>query len=129
MDDDAFLAAFEACSLPPDRFHHADHVRMTRAYLLREEPLAALAKVSAGLLRYATAQGKAERYHQTVTWAWFFMVQERVARAGAAESWEAFAAANPDLLKWEPARILRWYRQETIDSPLAKRLFVMPDRD
>ncbi|HEY7574252.1 MAG TPA: hypothetical protein VIB08_03765, partial [Thermoanaerobaculia bacterium] len=56
--DREFLEAFENGTLSPGAFHHRDHVRLARLYLLRGEPAEALAKFSANLRRFASAAGK-----------------------------------------------------------------------
>ena len=127
MDDHAFVEAFESCTLRPDLFHHRDHVRLAWIYLRRLPVLEALARFSGGLRRYAAAIGKADLYHQTITWAFLLLIQERMARAEAT-SFQAFADGNPDLLEWSPSVLSAYYHEETLSSPLARRTFLLPDR-
>ena len=128
MSDDEFLARLEDCTLPEDQFHHADHVHAAWLYLTRFAPTEAIAKFSEALRSYATSLGKAERYHETITWAYLLLVNERIRRSEAMASWEQFAAAHPDLFDWKDSILLRYYRPETLRSNLARRVFVMPDR-
>ena len=58
IDDDAFVAGFEACVTPNAGFHHADHVRVAWVYLGRLPLLAAADTFAANLKRFATAHGK-----------------------------------------------------------------------
>ena len=44
------------------------------------------------------------------------------------ESWDDFAARNADLLTWRPSVLSSYYRDETLRSDLARRVFVLPDR-
>jgi hypothetical protein len=128
MTDADFLAAFEDGSLPEERFHHRDHIRAAWL-ILRAEPLAAaLARFTAGLQRFAERHGKAGLYHETITWAYFFLIHERMQRGPAEMDWESFAAANPDLLTWRPSILAAYYREETLRSDLARASFVLPDR-
>ncbi|MGO4885593.1 MAG: hypothetical protein ACLP59_32945 [Bryobacteraceae bacterium] len=127
MTDDEFIARFEDCTLDAGAFHHAGHVRMAFVYLCRYPALEALQRFSGSLLRFATAQGKPERYHETITWAFLFLIRERMAHAGRTQSWAEFAAANPDLLNWNDNILKRYYRDETLASALAKSTFVFPD--
>jgi hypothetical protein len=122
------IQEFEEGTTPADAFHHADHVRLAFEYLCRFPPLEALEKFSAALKRFAAAQGKADRYHETITWAYLLLISERVARAGCAQTWEEFAEHNRDLLTWKGCVLSTLYRQETLDSDLARRTFVLPDR-
>jgi hypothetical protein len=101
---------------------------MAAWWYLRNHPLPeALARFSAALRRFATAHGKPERYHETVTVAFLLIIGERLGDREQAP-WEAFAAANPDLLTWKPSVLDLYYRQETLWSERARRTFVMPDR-
>ncbi len=127
MPADAFVRDFEACTLPPACFRHRDHVRLAWLYL-KEHPLPeALARFSHGLKRYAAALGKRELYHETITVAYLTLVNERMARQGGPADWDAFAAANPDLLA-HPEALRPYYRDETLRSDLARAVFVLPDR-
>jgi hypothetical protein len=128
MNDRDFLAAFEAGTLPVESFHHRDHVRAAWLLLREESPAAALDRFSAALKRFAAARGKTRLYHETITWAYVLLINERVQRGGRSLDWEGFASANPDLLTWRPSVLDRYYTPETLGSDLARRAFVLPDR-
>jgi hypothetical protein len=128
MNDDAFLEGFENCTLSGAAFHHADHVRVAFIYLTRYPVLEAIERCSAGLARFAAANGKPERYNETITWALLLLIRERMGRCGVASSWEEFAAGNADLLSWENNILKKYYREETLSSNLAKKCFLFPDR-
>ena len=127
MDDCEFIERFEDCTLPEDRFHHVDHVRLAWLYLSRQPLVQALERFTTGLKRFAAAAGKPGRYHETITWAYLFLIHERLARDARPRSWEEFIADNPDLRVWDRAVLGRYYRSETLDSSLARRIFVLPD--
>ena len=134
LPDQAFVDAFLACTLPPDQFHHADHLRLAWLLLRREPWPFALARFCEGLERfceglerYAISLGQAGLYHETITVAYLLLIHERQAREEAA-SFEEFARKNPDLLRWRPSVLDRYYRKETLGSDLARRTFVLPDR-
>jgi hypothetical protein len=128
MTGDELIKQFEDGTTPADTFHHADHVRLAFEYLCRCSALEALGRFSDALQRFATAQGKAQRYHETITWAYLLLIRERIARAGCAQTWEEFAERNADLLVWKGGVLRTLYRQETLDSDLARHIFVFPDR-
>jgi hypothetical protein len=128
MNDDAFLAGFENCSLSGADFHHAEHVRMAFLYLTRYPVLEAMERCSVGLARFAAANGKPERYNETITWALLLLMRERMVRAGARLTWAEFAAENADLLSWENNILTKYYRDETLSSNLAKTCFLFPDK-
>ncbi len=128
MTNQELIAKFESGSLPVNAFHHADHVKMAFAYLLEYPVLEALQKFSNGLKQFAKAQGKENLYHETITWAYLFLINERISRAATALTWEQFASENPDLLTWKDSVLKRYYTNETLQSNLAKRIFVLPDK-
>ena len=128
MTGDELIEQFESGATPAETFHHADHVRLAFEYLCRYPALQALAKFSGALQRFAAAQGKAQRYHETITWAYLLLIRERMARAGYLQSWEEFAEQNRDLLVWKGGVLSTLYLQETLDSDLARQTFVLPDR-
>ena len=132
MNDDQFLSAFEACAIPNQDFHHADHVRLAFLYLYRFQPIEAMRRFSQALKNFAAHNGRPDRYHETITWAFLFLIRERMARAsqqnGGCAGWEEFAASNSDLLNWEDNVLKKYYRAETLASPLARSTFVFPDR-
>jgi hypothetical protein len=127
MTDQQTIEQFEKSVAPGGSFHHADHVRVAFAYLTRYPLLEAVQKFSAALKRFALAQGKPGLYHETITWAYLFLIRERMARAGQ-QSWEEFAEQNADLLVWNDGVVQRAYRKETLASELARTVFVLPDR-
>jgi len=128
MTDDEFIAGFEDGSLANESFHHCDHVRMAFLYLCRYSTLGALERFSTSLARFAAAKGKPGLYNETITWAFLFLIHERMVRAGRAQSWTEFAGANEDLLSWRDNILRKYYREETLASELAKRAFLLPDK-
>jgi hypothetical protein len=128
MNDDDFLEQLEACTLPEDCFHHADHLHAAWLYLTRFSATEAISRFSAALRGYAASLGKPDRYHETITWAYLLLVNERIRRSDGIATWEQFSAAHTDLFDWKNSILLRYYRPETLESELARRVFVMPDR-
>jgi hypothetical protein len=134
MRDEDFIAAFENSSLRPEDFHHPDHVRMAFLYLVRFPILEAIQRFSLGLERFATAIGKPNLYHETITWAFLFLIRERLVeqtsgQGGRQPTWDEFAAANPDLLNRKSIAILSdYYSEATLTSELAKKVFILPNR-
>lgn len=126
MSNQEIIERFESDTMPGE-FHHADHVRLAYAYLSEYPVLQALEKFAEALKRYAAARGKSQLYHETITHAYFFLIRERMAREPAA-NWEEFAAQNPDLLVWKDGVLTRYYQPDTLQSDLARSVFVFPDR-
>lgn len=127
-NDDILLAQFEDCSLPLESFHHGMHVQLVFLYLRKHSVLEVLARFPASLARYADAHGKSGLYHETITWAYVLLINERMRRAERKLCWDEFRAQNPDLLTWKDSVLKKYYRAETLSSEFAKRTFLFPDK-
>jgi hypothetical protein len=127
MTDDELIAAFESTTLPAEQFSHAIHVRVAWWYLKHSSLPAALGRFVTALQRFAAANGATRKYHETITVAYMLVIAERLAARPEA-SWDAFAAANPDLLVSKPSVLARYYSDERLMSDRARTTFVMPDR-
>jgi hypothetical protein len=128
MTDDELITGFENCTLPNEAFHHEEHVRVGFFYLSHHPVLKALELFSSALVRFAAAHGKTNLYNETVTWAYLFIIRERMLRAPGSQTWEEFKASNQDLLQRGSCVLTRYYRPETLQSELAKTIFLFPDR-
>lgn len=128
MTDDEFAAAFEDLSLPPAAFRHADHVRLAWIYLTRMPLPEAMRRYADRLRAFAAHLGKPGLYHETVTYGFLMVINERVADAPAGENWLGFRARNPDLFAGVKAVLGRWYSDERLASERSRAGFVMPDR-
>lgn len=126
LTNQELIARFETDKLPGE-FHHAEHVRLAFAYLSECPLVEALDRFVNALKRFAMARGKPERYHETITFAYFFLIHERMVRMSDLE-WNEFARRNTDLLNWKPGMIGRYYREATLKSDLARKVFVFPDQ-
>jgi len=124
MTDAQFLAAFEDTTLEP--FHHGDHIRAGWIYLREYPLLEAIPRFIGALRRYATSRGAPDRYHETVTLAFLLLIFERMDH-GKGETWDAFAARHPDLMRWNPSALAAYYRAETLATNDARARFVLPD--
>jgi hypothetical protein len=127
MSNEELIRRFESDLIPEDSFHHSDHVRLAFAYLCEHPVLPALEKFAGALKRFAAARGKTQLYNETITCAYLFLIQERMARCEAA-NWEDFASQNSDLLMWKDGILNRYYCEATLMSDLARKVFVLPDK-
>jgi hypothetical protein len=128
IQDEELLSKFEDTSLPLSEFRHEEHLRVAFLYLRRHALLEVLKRFPAALQRYAAAHGKTGLYHQTISWAFLFIVHERMAAGGETETWEEFKQRHGDLLEGSKSILAKYYRDDTIASPAARHYFVMPDR-
>jgi hypothetical protein len=127
LSNEELIRSFETDAIPENSFHHSDHVRLAFAYLCEYPVLEALEKFASALKRFATARGKTQLYNETITCAYFFLIRERMALSQAVE-WEEFSPRNADLLTWKNGILSRYYREATLKSDLARRVFVLPDK-
>ena len=127
MTRDQIIARFESVAITNDTFHHADHVQLAFSYLSKYPVLDALQRFSCALKKFAVSYGKTQLYHETITCAYFFLIHERMASSGNV-SWEEFASNNPDLFIWKDGLLTRYYRDATLKSELARKVFVLPDK-
>jgi hypothetical protein len=56
-------------------------------------------------------------------------VHERLALAPTEQNWEEFVDANLDLFDWKESILQKYYGEETLRSELARRVFLLPDRN
>ncbi len=129
-DDAALLAAFTAGTLPGAAFTHATHVRVAFLFLRTHADFGAAAPAfRAALRRYVAGLGAADRYHETLTWAYLALCQERMEGHEDADS-QAFLARCPDLVDHHGGALARHYDVPALlASPLARRVFVLPGRE
>jgi hypothetical protein len=120
------VASFESGTLDPAAFHHEDHIRLAWAHLKRYPLPVAIQRVSAGLRLLARRAGKPGRYHETITWAFLVLINERMELGGRELAWEAFERRNADLFHWSPSVLAAYYPADLLGSDLARRVFVLP---
>src|SRR5262245_47386252 len=123
MNDAELVQGFESGEL--EKFPHESHVRVAWCYLKQDPILVALPRFRAALQRFAAGKGKPERYHETITIALMLLIADM--RGDAGESWEEFAARNPELLLWPCPLLTKLYPAEILDSVRARQVFVLPD--
>lgn len=128
MNDVEFMQKFEDCTLPTDYFNHRGHVKMAWLYLKRYALLEALAKFCDALKRFAGSLGKSNLYHETITFAYIFLIHERIQRSDENQSWEEFASLNADLLNWNDGVMKSYYSEEILKSDRARKIFLFPDK-
>jgi hypothetical protein len=124
--DEAFLQALETCVLPEVDFGHAAHVRTSYLYLRDGEFASALLRLQRTIRGYANSLGRPDRYHETMTVAYLALIQQHIAQRGDGGGWNGFKRDNPEL--FDRDLLLRFYSRSQLESGLARRLFLLPDR-
>jgi hypothetical protein len=120
------LSRFVDTTLPAAEFHHEQHVHVGWLFVRQHGMPQALGEFTTAIKRFAAAKGAHGLYHETITWACLLLIAERQAR-GDYQTWDAFAAAHPELLAWKPSVLSRYYSRELLASEIARRVFVFPD--
>jgi len=126
LGDAELVERFEALQIAPRDFRHREHVRLAFAMLAGRDLAEAGPRFKRALVGFARAIGAAAKYHETLTWAYLGLVQERAAAAPYASSLE-FVAQHPDLLDHRGGALARYYDVDAITAcPIARRVFVLP---
>src|SRR5262249_50382826 len=106
MDDTEFVRAFESGRIANADFRHAMHLRLALAYLAQCGSTAeATERMAASLRRFATAAGKPEKYHHTLTVFWMRAVARLL----------------------DSALPLRYYSRDRLFADRARATWVEPD--
>ncbi len=125
MIDDEFVRAFHSGALPNAAFRHRDHVRLAWLLTRRLGPQAGSDAVASSIRRFATLHGRPEKYHETMTRFWAWIVGHHVAMQPEIGEFEAFVAAFPQLL--DKTLPYQHWRAETLDGAEARARWVEPD--
>ena len=127
LPDDELVRQFDAALLPKEAFRHREHVRAAFLYLSRYPDLAEAAlHFRRALKRFAAAHGVPGLFHETLTWAWLVLINQRMQAKPCAGSLE-FLRLNPDLCSHLGGPLARHYDiAEITASPLARQVFVLP---
>jgi hypothetical protein len=129
MEDQAFLAQFEACAWPHDQWHHREHIKVAYLYLCRYPLDKAIEKMRAGVRSHNAAHNVPESlssgYHETMTQAWMRLVHLTFREFGPSENADTFVDKHAQILS--KRALLFFYSRDHIMSEEAKRKFVPPD--
>jgi hypothetical protein len=125
MTDDEFLRALADGTLPNERFHHRDHLRLAWLLIARDGPEAGGAAVARSIRRFAAAHGHADKYHETLTQFWTRLVGHVTLTWPDIRTFDALLVAFPLLL--DSALPLRHWRRETLFGAAARAAWTPPD--
>jgi hypothetical protein len=124
---DPTLLAFETGSLDPARFSHRLHLSLAWSYLQRNGFPEGALQFRSHLQNYVAKVGAQSKYHETITWAYVVLLnEERCLRSPAGESFDAMIRRRPELLDHRNGPIARCYSKTQLDSPEARRVFMLP---
>lgn len=122
--DAEFVQAVESCELAT--LSHCDHVRLAWLVLHEEPLIAAIDTLRRQFKSYATSKGSPGLFHETITWAFTLLINERIQRGLGGSSWKEFLTLNPDLSHGK-AILSDYYDLSSLDTEIAKRTFILPN--
>jgi predicted TPR repeat methyltransferase len=125
LSDDAFLGAFESCTLPKEAFHHRDHLRLAWLYLRQDEFPVAAARIEQSIRRFAAHLGISEKYHHTITIVWLRLVADAIRRSPGAVTLENLFEQHAELLDQNLA--FQFYSRGRLLSDAARSHWIEPD--
>lgn len=124
------MAAFESGTLDPALFDHRLHLSVAWAYLQRDGFPDGASRFRQHLKAYVAKVGAEGKYHETITWAYLVLLNEEMSlRSPPGESFDAMIQRRPDLLDHRNGAIARCYSKSRLDSPDARRVFLLPVHD
>ncbi|HZI20514.1 MAG TPA: hypothetical protein VEY09_18185 [Pyrinomonadaceae bacterium] len=124
------VRAFEARTLPRDRWDHAAHLTVALWYLLQYEWAGAVARVRRGIMRLNEAHGLANSdrsgYHETLTIFWLRYVGAYL--AGERNEGRSLVSLANELAAAAPRDLpLEFYSRGLLFSPEARARWAEPD--
>ena len=124
-EEDAFLRSFENCEYPNEKFKHADHIRLTWAYIRRLGMIGAEERIGASIHKFAASLGHPEKYHKTITRAWFRLVYAAYCTTPDITDFAKFIDSHSSLL--DRTALLTFYSPERLSSEEARQRWLEPD--
>jgi|SRR5579862_290936 len=125
LTDQVFVAEFEACRYPNDRFRHADHIRLAWIYIRESDYAVAEDRMCRSIRKFAEKAGAAQKYHETMTIAWMRLVRIASHLSGRIGSFEEFAEEHSWLLSKDT--IFKFYSRDRLISDSARTNWIEPD--
>ncbi len=114
---------FERGDIDPDAFDHGEHVRVAWHFVEALGAETGTERFVAALKALTHALGMPMKYHETIT---RFFLGTIVERRQNGETWDAFAAANADLVQRGGVLLARAYTPEILASDCARATYVRP---
>ncbi len=125
LEDREFRDAFHNGRLPSDAFRHRGHLRLAWLVLNQHTRDEAATIIVREIQRFATGQGAASRYHDTLTRFWVRLVSHAMNNAKDAKSIDELLEKFPLLL--DKNLQYRHWREGTFNSDEARAGWVEPD--
>lgn len=115
---------FEELRIPPGAFRHRDHLAAAYAMLQKYPFIEATFRYARTIQTMARNAGAHDKFNTTITFAFMALIAERM-ESCRHECFEEFAGQHPDLFSKDLLK--RFYSDERLRSPMARRIFIMPN--
>ena len=129
LEIDAFLAAFEGCTLPKERWTHGAHLLTGACYVHAYGQAAAIERMRRCIRRYNESVGgkntETSGYHETITIAWIKLLDGLRREAGEVDRAE-FARLAVEHFEGDKEVFRRYYDFDLVGSVEARRSWVEP---
>ena len=126
---DEFIGAFEACTLPKDRWTHGAHLLTGACYVHQLGESAATEKIRTCVRRYNEAVGgkntDTSGYHETITIAWIKLLAKLLRESGPIRRAE-FAQLAVQRFESDRGILRRHYDFDVVNSVDARKRWVPP---
>jgi hypothetical protein len=130
LEINEFIAAFEGCTLPKERWTHGAHLLTGACYVHELGRDAALEKMRVCVRRYNESVGgrntDTSGYHETITAMWIRLLDGLLREVGAMERAE-FARLAVERFVGERDVFKRYYDFDVVGSVEARREWVEPN--
>jgi hypothetical protein len=126
MNDQKFLAVFEAGKLPNDEFRHHDHIRMAWLYLRRDGWEIGLKQIRDGIQNFAQAHSVPRLYHETITVFWAYMVMHAIQKTPNLDDFAAFEQAHRSL--FDKHLLNSYFSRNLLSTDAARSTMAEPDQ-
>jgi hypothetical protein len=130
LEIDAFIAAFEGCSLPKERWTHGAHLLTGACYVHGLGEAAALERMRVCVRRFNESVGgkntETSGYHETITVGWIKLLGGLLREVGPMER-AAFAALAMARFEGQRDIFKRYYDFDLVGSKDARLRWVAPN--
>ena len=123
MNETSFFKRFEAGEIDANEFGHADHIRAAWEMLGCYSFIEAASRYCTSIENLATAAGAPDKFNLTVTLAFLSLIAEKM-EAAPESDFDAFYRDHPELTNQV---LRRWYTDQRLQTPLARKIFLMPE--
>jgi hypothetical protein len=126
---DAFLGAFESCTLPKERWTHSAHIFGGACYVHRLGEAAAIDHMRLSIRRFNESVGgkntDTSGYHETITVFWIKLLHNFL-RTEPTEARATFAALAVARFATDRSLLTRFYDFDVVNSIEARRTWIAP---